>query len=506
MPGEFRARIVVAGVAIAAMLSIAFAPPTSGVGLTWRVEILDDTGGAGHHSSLAIAANGTTYVLYQDDGGGTLRLGTFYAGAWSFEQVAGRGYFVGDTSLVLDFSGDLHISYFDGVADIVRYGTRPAAGGPWNLTDVDFGYVDGYNRLALDRFGGPAIAYSMNNGSLRFARLSGSTWFTEYVDTSTIVARYESLVLDSGGRPHIAYYGNGQLRYASKPGLTWTIEVVDPRDYVGWFSQVGMDSRGRPEIAYYDSTEHSLRYATESLTGRWTLSVIDDVGDPGLGISLFVGRDDQPRVAYYARIASELRYGELVNGSWETQSVDDEDVVGWEPSLALDSAGTPHVSYYDWTRDALRYAVGLPILGARTIAAASVQTASAILRGQVTSLDGYAAANVSFNWRPLGDPVWRNTSRTSLSAAGPFEVAIGGLTSGETYEFQAIVEAGGKTEMGRILTFTTRVPAASDPLLVVLASIGTGVAIVGFSLAAYTWIRGPISFRKRDGTRRDGQA
>ena len=490
---------------VAAAVILTSLSPACGTSLTWQVQVVDGDGDAGRHSSLAIATNGTVYALYHDNGGAVLRLATLRGGAWSFEAVAGPGYFEGDTTLVLDWRGDLHISYYDAVTTQVRYGRRAASGGPWNLTDVDFGYVDGFNRLAVDRFGIAHVAYSLNNGTLRYAHLSGSFWIRENVDSSVILARYVSLAVDRDGRPHIAYYGNGQLRYASKPDVAWILETVDPRDYVAVSVQIALDSTGRPHFAYYDSIAEAARYATRSLSG-WALSVIDPSGDAGRGVSLVVGRDDRPRVAYYARIPADLLYAERVNDTWDVQTVDDVGVVGWEPSLALAPNGTPHVLYYDWTLGALRHAVGLPVLGARTVGASEVTETAALLQGEVTSLDAFSAANVSFDWRPEGEVVWRSASAASLSGPVPFEARIGGLAPGRTYEFRATVEAGGLTEHGRLLTFTTRVLRPLDPAPILLISTSIAVAAMGLSLSAYIWFRGPISFRRRGGRRRSGQA
>ena len=469
---------------------------------TWRATIIDSTGNVGRYSSLAIASNGTIYILYLNDDGRILRLATVVGGSPSFEVVAGPGAFVGDTSLALDARGDLHISYYDGNSTYVRYGHRAASGGPWNFTSVDIGYFEGYNRLALDTLGAPRIAYTTLSDTLRYAYLSGSTWIREDVDPSTPGAKFESLAIDRSGNPHIAYYGSGQLRHASKPNLAWVIDIADARDYFGEFASIGISGEGEPSAAYYDSTNGSLWYAEETSTG-WSRSVVDATGNPGQGISLVIGSDDQPRIAYYAQYLGELRYAMRVNGTWEIQIADEDYTVGWEPSLALDGNGTPHIAYYDFTRGALRHAVGLSVLGTRTAGASDVTQSGSLLRGEVTSLGHYVSANASFNWRRVGDTQWQNTTPSSTTNTGPFEARLSNLSRGTRYEFRAIVEAGGRTETGRIWTFTTPAPVPQDPLLFLFAAVAIAVAAVGLSLTMLVWLR-PLLFRRRGGRRRDG--
>ncbi|HEX9341621.1 MAG TPA: hypothetical protein VF992_10715 [Thermoplasmata archaeon] len=491
--------ILAAAILAAALVSV------SGTRLTWRVEIVDGSGDAGRHSSLAIAPNGTLYVLYQDDGGGTLRLATSAGSGWSSEQVTGPGLYTGDTNIAVDTSGALHILYYDQNRDTVRYGVRGPSPGAWNISDVDTGHVDEFSGLVLDRLGTPHVVYTTYSNTLRYAHFTGSSWIREDVDASGPGAAYESIALDRNGIPHVAYFGFGHLRYASRPGSTWIVEDVGGMERASWYVRFGLDRGGTPHIVYYDAKSASLGYARRS-PDAWLFSTIDAAGNPGLGTSLVVGPDDRLRVAYYAQLQGVLRYAESVNGTWEIQTVDDDSTVGWEPSLALDPGGAPHVTYYDWTRGALRHAVGLSVLGTRTLGASEVTTSSARLHGEVTSLGSYAAANVSFDWRPLGEADWRRTGTTSLGSADPFEMPLLDLIPGGSYEFRAVVEAGGTMAMGRILKFSTSIPTVPDPLAFLLLSATVTIATIGVVLVALVELDVPSKIKKRGGRRRDGQA
>ena len=82
------------------------------------------------------------------------------------------------------------------------------------------------------------------------------------VEVAGFVGEDTSLVLDSNGEPHIAYfYLNdpeglpvGNLRYATRSGGVWTTETVDgDGGYLGEHTSIAIDSQGNPHITYYDN-------------------------------------------------------------------------------------------------------------------------------------------------------------------------------------------------------------------------------------------------------------
>ena len=88
-----------------------------------------------------------------------------------------------DTSLALDSSDNLHISYYD---------VAP-------------------------------------NYDLKYARRDGIDWGIETVDSTGDVGQYTSIALDSSDNPHISYYDATErdLKYAWWDGSTWDTEPVD---------------------------------------------------------------------------------------------------------------------------------------------------------------------------------------------------------------------------------------------------------------------------------------
>jgi len=474
-------------IAIATLLA---GSPATAVPLSWSSSVIDAEAGAsvGRHTSLVIAQNGTAYVSYLDESAGLVKLATSVAGGWLIEVVDSPGFVRGDTSLALDSSGNLHLVYFNALSSMVRYGTRRAAGGPWNLSDIDRGLDEGHNRLAVDRFGVVHLVYVSDNGTLRYARRTTGFWTREIVDPFVLLARYASIAVDGNGRPHLAYYGNGRLRYAFRSGGFWSTEVVDLRDFVGWFASIGTDPSGEPHIAYYDSIRRSLNYAVRSGTA-WSTEVVDAAGDAGWDVSLLVDRDGVSHISYYARISADLRYATGQPGGWDIQVADEPGVVGWSSSVALDPAGLPRITYFDWSVGSLKYAVGQPALGARTVGATSVAGTSAVVIGEVTALGPYASANASFQWRRVGEPTWRETAPVSISTPGTFQASLEGLLPGARYEYRAVVEAGGLSVYGLALTFATPAPPPINLPLFLLVFAVTAVASAGIAAFVVLWFR-----------------
>jgi hypothetical protein len=123
------------------------------------------------------------------------------------------------------------------------------------------------NSLALDTSGAPHISYfDDKNDSLKYARLDGTTWLSETVDSigqPPWDSGYTSLELDRADAPHISYYDadNKDLKYAHFDGTVWIIQTVDSEEDVGQYSSLALDQVGCPCISYYDATNEDLKYA-----------------------------------------------------------------------------------------------------------------------------------------------------------------------------------------------------------------------------------------------------
>ncbi|MBD3400862.1 MAG: hypothetical protein GF399_11115, partial [Candidatus Coatesbacteria bacterium] len=84
-----------------------------------------------------------------------------------------------------------------------------ATASEWAFQWVDKHSSIGYSSLVLDSSGNPHISYfDSTNYDLKYAAWNGASWVIETVDSTGDVGRYTSLALDSYGSPSISYIGN----------------------------------------------------------------------------------------------------------------------------------------------------------------------------------------------------------------------------------------------------------------------------------------------------------
>jgi hypothetical protein len=149
----------------------------------------------------------------------------------------------------------------------VRYAAR--VGGEWEVQTLAVNVwpnTTSYNTIVLDSQDRPHIAYNlsqMTEGSIRYAWYDGSDWNTEVV----IYWLYghpgtpPGIVLDESGYPHVSVNYNG-MGYAIgscyKDGSGWHYEFIQEQ---GCDDAVCIDGDGRLHMSYFDIAEEDLIYA-----------------------------------------------------------------------------------------------------------------------------------------------------------------------------------------------------------------------------------------------------
>jgi len=222
-----------------------------------------------------------------------------------------------------------------------------------NAQGWEYEYVDVGSRFScltdrsirLDGDGFPHAAYGGNR--LHYARFNGTNWEIEIADSSLFVGEYASLIVDSMGYPHIAYYDetNGSLKYARKISSTWFVETIDNEGNVGLWTSIGISQDSKIHISYYDSTNKDLKHATPC-DGNWEIDIIDAEGDVGKYGSLAVDALGGIYIAYHDSDNDSLKYAYRENTEWSITSITSaqERAV----SIALDSGNRPHIGYDGW--------------------------------------------------------------------------------------------------------------------------------------------------------------
>lgn len=281
------------------------------------------------------------------------------ASTWTIETADSDGLVGLGPSIVIDNLGHPWISYSDGT-DNPDFHLKVAhfTGTSWEATTVD-ATGDTVTAIALDNTGAPVVAYQdSTTWRVELAKLVGTTWLVETIDPNCQASSGISLVIDTTGKPHIAYIDKSDLaytylKYAVFSGSAWSIETVTDECSGIDSSAVSLqlNSGGTPYISYYNLASNDLVCA-KKVGGIW----LEEIVAPGDSEypSLRLNAAGNPCVSY---LRTDGVYYAYFDGSlWHREKVDSFTVMSYSTSLVLDSAGHPHISYYDPVNCDLKYA------------------------------------------------------------------------------------------------------------------------------------------------------
>jgi hypothetical protein len=359
------------GFLLAAICLAACASAARGQG-AWNVRVVDDGHGAnvGKFTSLAIDHDGNFHVAYYDESHNVMRYA--YRGSgdkqWYTMIVDTQaGQFA---SLAVDSQDHPHLVYNSRFLTGLHYAFFD--GTHWQTQIIDHDRTNHFTSVQVDAKGYPHISYYKEENPdrtvalhLKYAFFDGKIWYVQTVSQKYATGKFNSIAVDSSGRPHIAYSfaGTGDLGYVFWDGSQWVYEVPDTRrthnNYVGQGNSIALDSRDHPHIAYFDLNNRAIKY-TQWTGTVWQTEFVDKVvGDLGQGqadhLSLRLDTNDQPHVAYYDRGIGVLKYAQRDEKGWHVELVDRGNV-GEYPSLCLDNKNEPYITYYDAADGQLRIA------------------------------------------------------------------------------------------------------------------------------------------------------
>ncbi|MBI4052399.1 MAG: right-handed parallel beta-helix repeat-containing protein, partial [Elusimicrobia bacterium] len=326
----------------------------------WDIQTLAN---AGTYTSIVLDSTGNPHVSYVD--GGNLKYTKWTGSTWIFPETAGSVASGGLThsAMAIDSTGNVHVAYHEVDFSRLMYNKRTATG--WGSAQIVDSSGAGYVSLALDGSMNPHISYYADLANLRYIRWNGSGWDApQIVDSTGTVGQYTSIVIDSTGNPHISYYradaGNVAIKYAQWTGSGWNISLAD---YItgGGYTSIALDGNGNPRISYYEDEtgngDGEIKYISWLGSGFGAPETVELNMGAGSYTSLILDGAGTPHISYYNTHLSrnELIYATKSPG-WTTEVADTTGNVGQYSSLAMDQFGVPHISYYDATGFDVQYA------------------------------------------------------------------------------------------------------------------------------------------------------
>ena len=297
----------------------------SGSDVSWAKEKVDsfrdadglNPGDAGKYASMAIAADGTVWIAYQDTSNGTLK------------------YAKRDPSTA---------AWTTALADV----------GGGRATDAGY-----WASIALAPGDAPVIAhYDKTEGAVRVARWNGTAFAGSVVyqgedatDTAGTVdgnaGEYAKLLITSAGQEYLAFYDHaeGSLKLATGSGSSFSVETVDNAGDVGAWPDLVLDG-GALYIAYQDLTNQDLKLASGS-PGSFSVQTLDSGDYVGADAAIYV---DGGTVGafYFDGVANDIKRGSL-GGSWSGATLAGDDAALGYHSETVSIGGKRYVACYDYT-------------------------------------------------------------------------------------------------------------------------------------------------------------
>jgi hypothetical protein len=162
----------------------------------------------------------------------------------------------------------------------------------------------------MKRFGVLAVLL-FSTGGLRSA-VTSETLVSVTVSTSN--AMQTAVALDSRNTVHLAFFdpATQALKYAKLTNgtTTWAVSTITGSGTVG--PQCGLALSGStPHVVYYETTSGSegVKHARLSSGGSWNVDTVESFVGTNTYVSIALGTDGLPRVAYYNSAASATAYG-----------------------------------------------------------------------------------------------------------------------------------------------------------------------------------------------------
>ena len=286
---------------------------------------------------------------------------------WSYESVDTVS--ARFTSTAVDHEGNVHVAYAGDGGSSLKYAFRAATGNRWFTMLLDNKLQDFATNLTLDPKGNPQICYTPRE--LKFAHFDGGKWKIEPIAAGEGSIEYNcSILVGSDGTPRVLWYhtrlANGDNYYHLKHAVlkdgVWAARTVDFDGEDGKWNSMILDSQGNPHLVYSAFPSGVLRsnyWNGTSWIPQTGIPAADRTLAAGMWNSLVLGPQNQLEVSYYegpvefngSHSQTLIKFARQNGSAWSVETVDSVvqrgGWVGYRSTLLLDKGGFPHICYED---------------------------------------------------------------------------------------------------------------------------------------------------------------
>lgn len=397
------------------------------------------------------------------------------------------------TDIAVDSHNNVHVAYFSGSTQKVKYVKLKNGTTEWSLLipDSSAALHGPATSIALDGLTPHVLFYDVTNGALMRARLSGTSWLLDSVAAFVSTYTFSSLAVTSNGGLRAAYYDvpAGALKYATLSGGSWTTSSV----YAGVVTDcdLALKSSGDPVIAFTAEigTNTALMVGSSTSTA-FAVSTITFLGSSVTAngtVSVAVDSSDELHLAVYEEIGQDVYYASSTAGVVNFTLVDSSGDAGRESSIALDSSDEPVITY--WTPNG-GVSVARRVAGVWT--RALWDTGAAVGIDPAIALNELGSAFVSYLSADAAALKFATEAFRGLSLSGTVAAAAGGPLTGVSIALTGSVDdastldaADGSFSFSDLLEGSYTLTPARDghaflPSSRTMPSIRTGVTGISF--------------------------
>jgi Bacterial Ig-like domain/FG-GAP-like repeat/Right handed beta helix region len=264
---------------------------------SWVSQTLDSTDSVGSYNSLVLDDAGNVHIAYWAGTLGDPKYATNATGAFVIETIDSRGTSGYSTSLTLDGNGQAHVSWADLSSQDIMYATNVS--GSWETSIVDDA-GGAHTSIGLDTSNMIHISYfDENNLDLKHAR-SGDLLDTDAdgLDDNWEIANFGDLSQDDIGDPDLdlftnlqeftygtdpnshdtdrdGFYDREEISFDSNPNSDLSVPVFPPGLYYVDATVLNL-GEGSP-VAPWRDVHHAIHVINGGSAGAYTINILPGV-------------------------------------------------------------------------------------------------------------------------------------------------------------------------------------------------------------------------------------